>query len=128
MFFTPSTLMYSFILIGFAWKYFIHAVCYAFSAVNQKKMGMMMGLFNMFIVIPQIIAALGGINFFSLIDAHINAMILAGISLIAAFCNLLITDKMPFQDKITKMTNKKAFIFDLDGVIVDTAKYHFLKK
>jgi beta-phosphoglucomutase len=26
------------------------------------------------------------------------------------------------------MTNKKAFIFDLDGVIVDTAKYHFLKQ
>ena len=24
------------------------------------------------------------------------------------------------------MTNKKGFIFDLDGVIVDTAKYHFL--
>lgn len=24
------------------------------------------------------------------------------------------------------MTNKKAFIFDLDGVIVDTARYHFL--
>ena len=24
------------------------------------------------------------------------------------------------------MTNKKTFIFDLDGVIVDTAKYHFL--
>ena len=24
------------------------------------------------------------------------------------------------------MTNKKIFIFDLDGVIVDTAKYHFL--
>jgi beta-phosphoglucomutase len=24
------------------------------------------------------------------------------------------------------MTNKKAFIFDLDGVIVDTAKYHYL--
>ena len=24
------------------------------------------------------------------------------------------------------MANKKAFIFDLDGVIVDTAKYHFL--
>lgn len=33
---------------------------------------------------------------------------------------------MPFQDKNLKMTNKKAFIFDLDGVIVDTAKYHFL--
>lgn len=25
-----------------------------------------------------------------------------------------------------KMKNKKAFIFDLDGVIVDTAKYHYL--
>ena len=24
------------------------------------------------------------------------------------------------------MNNKKAFIFDLDGVIVDTAKYHYL--
>jgi beta-phosphoglucomutase len=33
---------------------------------------------------------------------------------------------MPFRDKNNKMTNKKAFIFDLDGVIVDTAKYHFL--
>jgi beta-phosphoglucomutase len=34
---------------------------------------------------------------------------------------------MQFQDKniINKMENKKAFIFDLDGVIVDTAKYHF---
>ena len=25
-----------------------------------------------------------------------------------------------------KLMNKKGFIFDLDGVIVDTAKYHFL--
>jgi maltose/moltooligosaccharide transporter len=98
MFFaTPSTLMYSFILIGFAWGSIL-SMPYAMlsSAVNPKKMGMMMGLFNMFIVIPQIIAALGGINFFYKLigDAHINAMILAGISLIiAAFCNLLITDK-----------------------------------
>ena len=30
-----------------------------------------------------------------------------------------------FRLKIV-MTNKKAFIFDLDGVIVDTARYHFL--
>jgi maltose/moltooligosaccharide transporter len=56
----------------------------------------MMGLFNMFIVIPQIIAALGGVNFlYKLIGTeHINAMLLAGISLIlAAICNFLITDK-----------------------------------
>lgn len=33
---------------------------------------------------------------------------------------------MQFLDKKMKMKNKKAFIFDLDGVIVDTARYHFL--
>ena len=98
MFFaTPSTLMYSFILIGFSWGSIL-SMPYAMlsSSVNPKKMGMMMGLFNMFIVIPQIIAALGGINFlYKLIgEAHINAMLLAGISLlIAGLCNLLITDK-----------------------------------
>ena len=32
---------------------------------------------------------------------------------------------MQFQVKNKEM-NKKAFIFDLDGVIVDTAKFHFL--
>lgn len=94
---TPSTLMYSFILIGFSWGSIL-SMPYAMlsSSVNPKKMGMMMGLFNMFIVIPQIIAALGGINFlYKLIGSeHINAMLLAGISLIiAGFCNLFITDK-----------------------------------
>ncbi|MFT6748652.1 MAG: maltose/moltooligosaccharide transporter [Flavobacterium sp.] len=98
MFFaTPQSLFLSFILIGFAWGSIL-SMPYAMlsSAVNPKKMGMMMGLFNMFIVIPQIIAALGGINFlYKLIgEAHINAMILAGLSLlIAAVCNFAITDK-----------------------------------
>lgn len=98
MFFaTPSTLFVSFILIGISWGSIL-SMPYAMlsSSVNPNKMGMMMGLFNMFIVIPQIIAALGGINFlYKLIgEAHINAMILAGISLlIAAFCNLSIRDK-----------------------------------
>ena len=94
---TPSTLIFSFILIGFSWGSIL-SMPYAMlsSSVNPKKMGMMMGLFNMFIVIPQIIAALGGINFlYKLIGkAHINAMILAGISLIiAGLCNFFITDK-----------------------------------
>ncbi len=98
MFFaTPSTLLYSFILIGFSWGSIL-SMPYAMlsSSVNPNKMGMMMGLFNMFIVIPQIIAALGGINYlYKLIgEAHINAMILAGISLIiAGLCNFFITDK-----------------------------------
>ena len=94
---TPSTLMYSFILIGFSWGSIL-SMPYAMlsSSVNPNKMGMMMGLFNMFIVIPQIMAALGGINFlYKLIgEAHINAMLLAGISLIiAGLCNFFITDK-----------------------------------
>ena len=94
---SPSTLFFSFILIGFSWGSIL-SMPYAMlsSSVNPNKMGMMMGLFNMFIVIPQIIAALGVINFlYKLIgEAHINAMILAGISLIiAGFCNFLVTDK-----------------------------------
>jgi len=98
MFFaTPSTLLFSFILVGIAWGSIL-SMPYAMlsSSVNPKKMGMMMGLFNMFIVIPQIIAALGGINYlYKLIgEAHINAMILAGVSLIiAGLSNMLITDK-----------------------------------
>ena len=56
---------------------------------------MRMMIFNMFIVIPQIVAALGGVNFVSnLIGSEaINAMTVAGISLIiAGIANLLITN------------------------------------
>ena len=94
---TPETLKYCFILIGFAWGSIL-SMPYAMlsSSVDPKKMGVIMGIFNMFIVIPQIIAALGGINFISgLLDEEaINAMTVAGISLvIAGLCNLLITNK-----------------------------------
>ena len=66
------------------------------SSVDPEKMGITMGIFNMFIVIPQIIAAIGGINFVSNIigDEPINSMIIAGLSLIiAGFANLLITNE-----------------------------------
>lgn len=94
---SPENLKYCFVLIGFAWGSIL-SMPYAMlsSSVDPKKMGLIMGIFNMFIVIPQIIAALGGINFVSglLGDESINAMTVAGISLIiAAFCNLLITNK-----------------------------------
>ncbi len=94
---SPETLKYSFVLIGFAWGSIL-SMPYAMlsSSVNPKKMGVFMGVFNMFIVIPQIIAALGGINFVSglLGEKAINAMIVAGLSLIiAGLCNFLITDK-----------------------------------
>lgn len=99
MYFIPSPeyLSISFILIGFAWGSIL-SMPYAMlsSAVNPNKMGVFMGIFNMFIVIPQIIAAIGGINFVSnlLGEKTINAMIVAGLSLIiAGFCNFLITEK-----------------------------------
>ncbi|MDC0629242.1 MAG: MFS transporter [Flavobacteriaceae bacterium] len=94
---TPESLKYCFILIGIAWGSIL-SMPYAMlsSAVDPTKMGMFMGIFNMFIVIPQIIAALGFINFLSnqLGSESINAMLVAGVSLIVAgLCNFLITDK-----------------------------------
>ncbi len=94
---SPEELKYCFILIGFAWGSIL-SMPYAMlsSSVDPKKMGVIMGIFNMFIVIPQIIAALGGINFVSglLGEETIHAMTVAGISLIiAGLCNLLITNK-----------------------------------
>jgi len=103
---SPENLKYCFVLIGFAWGSIL-SMPYAMlsSSVDPNKMGMFMGIFNMFIVIPQIIAALGGINFVSglLGEKAINAMTIAGISLIiAGLCNLLITDKnaISYQSEI----------------------------
>jgi maltose/moltooligosaccharide transporter len=107
MYFVPSPewLTLSFVLIGFSWGSIL-SMPYAMlsSSVDPKKMGVIMGIFNMFIVIPQIIAALGGVNFaYKLLgDQTINAMIVAGISLIiAGLCNLLITNKnaITYQSK-----------------------------
>ncbi|MBG6132187.1 maltose/moltooligosaccharide transporter [Aquimarina sp. EL_43] len=99
MYFIPSPewLFLSFTLVGFAWGSIL-SMPYAMlsSAVDPKKMGVIMGIFNMFIVIPQIIAAVGGVNFaYKLIgNETINAMLVAGISLIiAGMCNLLIVNK-----------------------------------
>jgi maltose/moltooligosaccharide transporter len=93
----PQQLIYSFILIGISWGSIL-SMPYAMlsSAINPKKMGIYMGIFNMFIVIPQIIAATGGLNYlYHLIfgPAVINAMLLAGASLvIGGLANFLITD------------------------------------
>ncbi|TXD47196.1 MFS transporter [Polaribacter sp. IC073] len=94
---SPENLKYCFVLIGFAWGSIL-SMPYAMlsSSVDPKKMGVIMGIFNMFIVIPQIIAALGGINYVSSLlgEEAIHAMTVAGISLIiAGLCNLLITNK-----------------------------------
>ena len=93
----PNWLILSFMLIGISWGSIL-SMPYAMlsSSIDENKMGLYMGLFNMFIVFPQIIAALGGANFLSnlLGDDSINAMTLAGICLIiAGLSNNLITDK-----------------------------------
>jgi len=93
---SPSYLYLSFGLIGIAWGSIL-SMPYAMlsSSIDPKRMGVFMGLFNMFIVLPQIIAALGGINFtYKLFgEDTIYAMVVAGISLIiAGLSNLLITN------------------------------------
>lgn len=93
----PDYLWLCFALIGFAWGSIL-SMPYAMlsSTVDENKMGLMMGLFNMFIVIPQIIAALGGVNVLSKIfgSSPIAPMLLAGSSLVlAGLLNLILTDK-----------------------------------
>ena len=93
---SQSMLHLCFALIGISWASIL-SMPYAMlsSAIDPKKMGMFMGLFNMFIVIPQIVASVGGINFayktfFG--EEVINTMMLAGACLIVAgLCNFLIT-------------------------------------
>lgn len=103
---SPEYLTISFVLIGFSWGSIL-SMPYAMlsSSVDPKKMGVIMGIFNMFIVIPQIIAALGGINYVSSLigEETINAMLVAGFSLIiAGLCNLLITNKNAITYQPTK--------------------------
>jgi maltose/moltooligosaccharide transporter len=99
----PWMLHICFAMVGIAWASIL-AMPYAMlsSAVNPKQMGVFMGIFNMFIVIPQIVAALGAINFtykFLFGEDVIYTMVLAGCSLIiAGLCNLFITDKSATHD------------------------------
>ena len=100
----PNWLALSFTLIGFSWGSIL-SMPYAMlsSSVDPKRMGVFMGIFNMFIVVPQIVASLGGVNFtYKLLgEETINAMIIAGFSLIiAGFCNFLIInpDAISYQE------------------------------
>ena len=93
----PSMLIVSFICIGFSWGSIL-SMPYAMlsSTLDPNKMGVYMGIFNMFIVIPQIVAATSlTVIYKSLFGAEpINAMLLAGSSLvIAGLANLLITNR-----------------------------------
>jgi len=88
-------LHFSFGCIGIAWASIL-SMPFAMlsSSIDPKKMGVFMGLFNMFICFPQIIASLGGINLVYMFgDYTIYTMLLAGVCLVlAGLSNFLITD------------------------------------
>ena len=93
----PKLLGVCFAFVGIAWGSIL-SMPYAMlsSSVDPEKMGMTMGVFNMFIVLPQIVAALGGVIFFQELfgPEPIYAIVVAGISLLlSASATLLITNK-----------------------------------
>ena len=94
---TAGNLNISFALVGIAWGSIL-SMPYAMlsGAIPAERMGVGMGVFNMFIVIPQIVAALGGINWAYktlLGDDVIQTMVLAGLSLVlAGLLNLFIRE------------------------------------
>lgn len=89
MYFMPNkeSLIFSMVLVGFAWASIL-AMPYAILAgsIQPKKMGVYMGIFNFFIVIPQIINALiGGLLVKYVYNDHaIFAIVMSGISFIVA--------------------------------------------
>jgi len=92
----PHWLLASMVGVGIAWASIL-SLPYALlsDSVPAKKMGVYMGIFNFFIVIPQLLAAsvLGFLlkTFFA--NAPINALLIGGISLIVAgLCTLRIKE------------------------------------
>ena len=91
---SPSMLLVSMIFVGVAWASIL-SMPYAMlsNVIPAEKMGFYMGVFNFFIVIPQIIASLG----LGLVVRHflggdgINAIVLGGAAMIiaAAACLLI---------------------------------------
>ena len=80
--------------VGFAWASIV-SLPYALLAdsVPTRKMGVYMGIFNFFIVIPQLIAAaaLGAVVKGLLGGEPIHALVVGGVSFtIAALCSLRI--------------------------------------
>ena len=92
----PHWLLLSMAGVGFAWASIL-SLPYALlsDTVPTEKMGAYMGIFNFFIVIPQLLAAsvLGFLlkTFFG--DAPINALLIGGVSLLlAGLCTLRVSE------------------------------------
>ncbi|GGD40202.1 MFS transporter [Pseudoxanthomonas indica] len=100
----PAWLILSFALVGVAWASIL-SMPYALlsSHVPADRMGIYMGIFNMFIVIPQIVAAtlLGPLMRGLFDNQSIHALVLSGVSLLLAavavlrVSNQVATDEVP---------------------------------
>lgn len=91
-------LLISFALMGIAWSSIL-SMPYAMlsSAIPAKSMGFFMGFFNIFICVPQIIAAVGGLNFLKDLlfgEEAVYAFTLGGVFLIlAAGLSMIVDDR-----------------------------------
>jgi maltose/moltooligosaccharide transporter len=99
--------------VGIAWASIL-SMPYAILAgsISPMKMGVYMGIFNFFIVIPQIINALigGPLNMYTMTMPYLHWLPVAFLDC----CNFSSKSK-DVDDVIKTIMNTKAFIFDLDG-------------
>ena len=106
----PTTLIYSMIGVGMAWGSIL-SMPYAIlaPALPVRKMGIYMGIFNIFITVPQIVNGIfGGMIIKRLFDSQaIYAIIISGVFLlIAAICVIWVEDKI--KDEIPNLSADKA--------------------
>jgi maltose/moltooligosaccharide transporter len=94
----PHWLVVSMVGLGIAWAGLL-TMPYAIlcSVVPYRKMGIYMGMFNFFIVIPQIVAAaVLGLFVRTVFNGHaINALVLGGISMLVAAVLMLRVRDVP---------------------------------
>ena len=107
-------LLASMVGVGIAWAGIL-SMPYAIlsGALPQHKMGVYMGIFNFFIVIPQLVAAsILGFLVSSLFDNHaIYALLIGGISMgVAATCVYFVRD--PDEEKMRQFTDSSVNYFN----------------
>jgi maltose/moltooligosaccharide transporter len=100
---SPEWLKLGFVLVGVAWASIL-SMPYALLAgcLEEKRMGVFMGLFNMFIVLPQITAALvlGPLVKQVFANHAIYALVLSGCSLLVAAVFLLRVSEHPTLEPV----------------------------
>jgi maltose/moltooligosaccharide transporter len=105
---SPVWLIGSFAMVGVAWASIL-SMPYALLAgcIEEKRMGVFMGLFNMFICLPQIVAALGlgAIVKHAFGNHAIYAILLSGVSLIVAAACLLRVSENPALEPVPEPVN-----------------------